>query len=138
MKSAQGITGYSKVLAKKALIIGEEPSVCELVSLILGDLGFKSIRISQSAWMPETIVNQSPDLIVWYLCHEVKQTRSQILSEIKRYVSMHKSKIMFLGGPEDQKDLELLKGDVNIHFCLVPFSPNRFIYKFNQLYGVGD
>jgi len=135
MQTAKIIKKSLEGSEKKAFIVGEETKICELVSLILEDLGFKSMQVSQTEWLVETMAHVHPELIVWDLNDEKKLSPFQSLSELREQASMKKVKIMLLGGPDVKKDLENSKGDARIHFCMKPFSPTALKHEIEQLYG---
>lgn len=134
MRNPKMVTGDLEILSKKALIVGEEPSICELVSLLLGDLGFEPMHISQANWLPKTTVHANPELIILDLSHGKMMSPFRNLSEMRGHASMKNMKIMLLGGPDVKKDMDASVGDAKLHFCLTPFSPTRFRYEIYQLY----
>jgi DNA-binding NtrC family response regulator len=137
MQIPETIIKNSGSAQKRAFVVGDETRICELVSLILEDLGFESMQIDRSGWLVETTDHINPELIVWDLSHEKTLNMFQILSQIRKQVSMKKVKIMLLGGPDVKRVMETYKGEAKVHFCLKPFSPTRFRYEIEQLYKVG-
>lgn len=120
---------------KKAFILGNENKICELVSLILDDLGFNSMQISETDWLLDTVAHVNPELIVWDLGHEEELELLQSLSAMRKKVSMKKVRVMLLGGPDVKKDIAVSGADINIRFCLKPFSPARLRREIEELYG---
>jgi DNA-binding response OmpR family regulator len=120
---------------KKALILGGETRISELVSLILEDLGFKSMQICQAEWLLETTAHINPELIIWDLSSEKKLSPFQNFSELREKTSMQNVKIMFLSGPGMKNDLKVSKDDTEVHFCVKPFSPGKLRQAIGQLYG---
>ena len=128
----------SESLQKRAFVVGDETRICELVSLILEDLGFQPMQIGQAEWLVETTAHINPELIVWDLSQEKELSPFQSLSQIREQASIKKVKILFLGGPDAKKVMETYKGDAKVNFCLKPFSPTRFRDEIAQLYRVED
>jgi DNA-binding response OmpR family regulator len=120
---------------KKALILGDEARISELVSLILEDMGFKSMQINRGEWLVETTAHIKPELIIWDLSHEHRLNPFQSISEIREKLAMKNVRIMFLGGPNMKKDLKVAKEDTKLHFCMKPFSPAKLRQEIAQLYG---
>jgi DNA-binding response OmpR family regulator len=119
---------------KKALILGEEARISELVSLILEDLGFQSMQINQAEWLVDTTAHINPELIIWDLSQENNSSPFLSFSKMREKVAMKNVKIMFLGGLDNKKGLEALKNDARIHFCMKPFSPAMLRHAIGQLY----
>jgi DNA-binding response OmpR family regulator len=120
---------------RRALILGEEARISELVSLILEDLGFKSMQICQVEWLAETTGHIKPELIIWDLSSEKKLSPFQSFYELREKISMENVKIMFLSEPGMKNDLKVPKGDTEVHFCMKPFSPGKLRQAIEQLYG---
>ena len=120
-----------------AVIICEENRICELVSLILEDLGFKSTPIIQDELLVETVLHANPELIVWDLDSGKKLGPFQSFSQMREQNSMKQVKILFVGGPGVKKVVEPFERDTNVHFCLKPFSPARFRHEMGELFGAG-
>ena len=138
MRKSKMVTTKAENLSKKALIVSEEILMCELLSLLLEDLGFESVLTRQSKWLPETTAQVNPELIVWDLGCERELNPFQSLSEMREEIYMKKVKIMLLGGLDVKKDMEASVGNARLHFCLTPFSPTKFRYEIEQLYREED
>lgn len=138
MRKSKMVTTKAENLSKKALIVSEEILMCELVSLLLEDLGFKSTQIGQSKWLPETTAHLNPELIVWDLSRERGLSPFQSLSEMRGKIYMKKVKIMLLGCLDVKKAMAASVGEARIHFCLKPFSFKRFRGELEQLYREED
>jgi DNA-binding response OmpR family regulator len=119
---------------KKALIVGEEARICELVSLIIKDLGFVSMQLSKTEWLIDSTEHIDPELIIWDLSAEQKLSPFQNLCELKKQLGK-KLKIMFLGGVELKNTLNVCGDDKDFHFCIKPFSPTKLRHEIGQLYG---
>jgi len=137
MQTPETITKNSEGAQKRAFVVGEETRICELVSLILEDMGFQSMQIDRSGWLVETTEHINPELIVWDLSNEKTLNMFQILSQIREEASMKKVKVMLLGGPDVKRVMETYEGEAKVHFCLKPFSPTRFRSEIEQLYALG-
>ena len=138
MSIPESDNNYLNVLPKRAFVIGEETRICELVSLILEDMGFQSMQIGQVEMLDEKAKKTDPELVVWDLSQEKELSPYNSFSQVIEQASMKKVKFMLLGGPEVKKVVETSKGDVDVHFCLKPFSPTKFRDVIAQLYRVGN
>ena len=122
-------------LQKSAFVVGEETRICELVSLILEDLGFSSTKILQPEMLVDPTEKINPELIVWDLSDDKELSSFNNFMQKTEQASMKKVKFMILGGPEVKKIMETTERDSRVYFCLKPFSPSRFrdaIAKLNK------
>lgn len=122
-------------LQKSAFVVGEETRICELVSLILEDLGFSSTKILQPGMLVDPTEKINPELIVWDLSDDKELSSFNNFMQKTEQASMKKMKFMILGGPEVKKIMETTERDSRVYFCLKPFSPSRFrdaIAKLNK------
>lgn len=119
---------------KKALVLGEEARINELVSLILEDLGFQSMLMSPAEWLVGGAGRINPELIIWDLSHEENLDPFHSFKVVKERCAMNSVRIMFLGKPGMNSILISPESGIAVYFCMKPFSPAKLKHAIGLLY----
>jgi len=136
MQTIEKIEKNSAIHRKRAFVVGGEARICELVSLILEDMGFNPMQICQGGQLIESVKNINPELIVWDLSQDKELSSFKSLLQVIEQASIKKVKFMLLGGPDVKRAMKTSETDSKVHFCLKPFAPTRFRDEIAQLYSL--
>lgn len=129
------LSSGKKTINRTAFVVAEESRICELVSIILEDSGFKSMQICKTDWLVDSVAHVNPGLIIWDFGSESILYLERNLEQMRERGSLEKTHIFLLGGLELKNELDDCEGYGEIHFILKPFSPTVLRYEIEQLYG---
>ncbi|MZH02019.1 MAG: hypothetical protein F3745_01050 [Nitrospinae bacterium] len=138
MQAIEKIEKNSAIHRKRVFVVGGETRLCELVSLILEDMGFDPMQICQGGLLIESVKKMNPELIVWDLIEDKELSSFNSLLQVIEQASIKKLKFLVLGGPDVKRAMKTSEEDSRVHFCLKPFSPTKFRNEIAQLYRVED
>lgn len=135
MQEQLPLPGSTKVLNKTAFIVAEESRIFELVSIILEDLGFKSMQVCQTEWLIDSMAHVNPELVIWDFGSEKILSLERSLVQVRERGALEMAEIILLGGLELKNELDCCESSGEVHFLLKPFSPDLLRYEIEQLYG---